>query len=113
MKLFIFSTFPKVVSLQHNPYNLLEHEETIEILNVTIHAEFNSLYYYNNIALVHLNGSVSMTNNGIYPACIPEFDIEELKQPHQQTGLKENNCPSTLASKGCNTKGADKQQGNE
>lgn len=110
----ICSNFPQKVVLQYNPYNILEHKETIQILNVTIHPEFNSSYFYNDIALIHLNESVAMSSNGIYPACIPEFDIEELGKSHRQTGLKEDNCQIYYTNPKCNTEVSDpdKQQGN-
>lgn len=54
-----------------------------------------------------------MSANGIYPACIPEFEIEELKKPHRQTGLIGNNCPILFSNQKCNKQASDseKQQG--
>lgn len=80
---------------------------------MTIHADYNPFYLSNNVALILLNDSVTMSANGIFPACIPEFEIEELKKPHRQTGLKENNCPIFFSNQTCNiqARNSEKQQG--
>ena len=67
---------------QYGPAPLDSNEERLDITELIVHPEYDSLTFENDIVVVKVAGSFNCSPDKIYPACLPNTEVRSNTQPH-------------------------------